>query len=63
MLVIKWQYFYQDRQTFCHTLEWQNADPEVFQLAEGAYEVQFVLDDHGTVCDQLETRPVETIAS
>ena len=61
MLVIKSEYFYRDRHIFGRTLEWQNADTEVFQLAEGTDEVQFVLDGHGTVCDQLETRPVETI--
>lgn len=41
------------------TLQWQDVDVEVLQLAEGADEVQFILDGHGTVCDQLETRPDE----
>ncbi len=41
------------------TLQWQDADAEVFQLAEGADEVQLVLDGRRTVCDQLETRPDE----
>lgn len=39
------------------TLQRQDADVEVFQLAEGADEVQFVLDGPRTVCDQLETCP------
>lgn len=39
------------------TLQWQDADAKVLQLAEGADEVQLVLDDPGTVGDQLEARP------
>lgn len=41
------------------TLQWQDADTEVFQLAEGTDEVQFLLDGWRTVCDQLETCPDE----
>lgn len=41
----------------CSTLQWQDADVKVFQLAEGADEVQFILDGPRTVCDQLETCP------
>lgn len=40
-----------------HTLQWQDAHAEVFQLAEGADEVKLVLDGPRTVSDQLETRP------
>lgn len=48
-----------DRQTLHATLQGQNADVEVFQLAEGVDEVQFLLDGWRTVCDQLETPPDE----
>lgn len=48
-----------DRQTLHATLQGQNADVEVFQLAEGVDEVQFLLDGRRTVCDQLETPPDE----
>lgn len=41
----------------CGTLQWQDANVKVFQLAEGADEVQFILDGMRTVCDQLETSP------
>lgn len=41
------------------TLQGQNADVEVFQLAEGVDQVQFLLDGWRTVCDQLETPPDE----
>lgn len=41
------------------TLQWQDADTEVFQLTQGIDEVQFLLDGWRTVCDQLETRPDE----
>lgn len=41
----------------CSTLQWQDANVKVFQLAEGADEVQFILDGMRTVCDQLETSP------
>lgn len=39
------------------TLQWQDANVKVFQLAEGADEVQLILDGLRTVCDQLETGP------
>lgn len=39
------------------TLQWQDANAKVFQLAEGADEVQLILDSLRTVCDQLETGP------
>lgn len=38
-------------------MQWQDANTKVLQLAEGADEVQLVLDDLGTVGDQLEARP------
>lgn len=41
----------------CGTLQWQDANVKVFQMAEGADEVQFILDGQRTVCDQLETCP------
>lgn len=41
----------------CGTLQWQDVNAEIFQLAEGADEVQFILDGLRTVCDQLETCP------
>lgn len=43
----------------CGTLQWQDANVKVFQLAEGADKVQFILDGLRTVCDQLETCPGE----
>lgn len=42
---------------FGGTLQWQDANAKVFQLAEGADEVQLILDSLRTVCDQLETGP------
>lgn len=39
------------------TLQWQDANAKVFQLAEGANEVHLILDGLRTVCDQLETGP------
>lgn len=46
----------------CCTLQRQDAHAEVLQLAEGADEVQLVLDDLRTVGDQLEARPGDSKA-
>lgn len=45
--------------SLCSTLQWQNANAKVSQLAEGTDEVQFFLDGRRTICDQLEARPDE----
>lgn len=45
--------------SFCTTLQWEDANAKILQLAEGTDEIQFLLNGWKMVCDQLQARPDE----